>query len=78
MDWTFIVTIAAITGTVANIYKKQWCFIIWVLTNTFWCIYDYSIGAKWQALQFLVYTGLAVWGLIQWRCNRDKRADSKK
>jgi len=77
MDYTFLITIAAIIGTVANIYKKQWCFIIWPFTNTIWCIYDFSIGAKWQAIQFLVYAGLSVWGLIQWRKSRTENRSDK-
>ena len=30
MDWTWAVTAASIVGTVANIYKKRWCFIVWL------------------------------------------------
>jgi nicotinamide riboside transporter PnuC len=67
MDWTICVTIASLIGTIANIYKKQWCFIIWLFTNSFWCVYDFLNGLYSQSLLFLVYTGLAVWGLIKWR-----------
>jgi hypothetical protein len=66
MDWTFLITIAAIVGVIANIKKKKWCFIIWIFTNAAWCVYDYSIGAYWQSVLFLVYFLLAIWGLIEW------------
>jgi nicotinamide riboside transporter PnuC len=67
MDWTIGVTIASLIGTIANIHKKQWCFAVWLFTNCFWCIYDFSKGLYSQSLLFFVYTGLAIWGLVKWR-----------
>lgn len=67
MDWTFLIAAAALVGTVANVYKKQWCFAVWVVTNTAWAVYDYWIGARWQAVQFTVYDVISVWGLIKWK-----------
>jgi len=69
IDWTWAVTAASLIGTVANIKKYSWCFIIWFFTNAIWAIYDYHIGAKAQSFQFAVYTGLAVWGIYEWRKN---------
>lgn len=66
-DFMWMVTAASIIGTVANIYKKSWCFILWFFTNSIWCIYDYVIGAYAQSALFLVYVGLAVWGIYEWR-----------
>lgn len=66
-DFMWMVTAASIIGTVANIYKKSWCFILWFFTNSLWCIYDYVIGAYAQSALFLVYVGLAVWGIYEWR-----------
>ena len=66
-DWSILITIASIIGTIANIYKKRWCFIIWLFTNGFWCIYDLTIGAYSQAILFAIYFGLAIHGLIKWR-----------
>jgi nicotinamide riboside transporter PnuC len=67
MIWTWLITIAAIIGVIANIYKKPWCFVIWLLTNCSWCIIDFTAGLFAQAFLFAVYAVLAVWGLIQWR-----------
>jgi len=67
MNWTWLITIASITGTVANIYKKRWCFIIWLFTNSLWMIIDFYQGLYAQSFLFAVYTALAIWGLIQWR-----------
>lgn len=67
MSWTWLITIASITGTVANIYKKRWCFIIWLFTNSLWMIVDFYQGLYAQSFLFAVYVALAIWGLIQWR-----------
>lgn len=67
MDYTYIVTIASVIGTVANVYKKQWCFIIWLFTNSFWCVFDFMHGLYGQALLFAVYVLLAVLGLVKWK-----------
>jgi nicotinamide riboside transporter PnuC len=67
VTWTWFVTIASIIGTIANIYKKRWCFIIWLFTNSLWMIVDFYQGLYAQSFLFAVYVCLAVWGLIQWR-----------
>ena len=69
--FTWAITAASIVGTVANIYKKQWCFIIWLFTNAAWMIVDFVSGMYAQSALFAVYTGLAVWGLIQWGRKKD-------
>lgn len=66
MTWTWLITIAAIIGTVANIYKRPWCFAIWLVTNSLWMAVDYMAGMYAQAFLFAVYVVLAVWGLIKW------------
>jgi hypothetical protein len=65
-DFTWLITIASIVGTVANIYKKQWCFAIWLVTNAAWMIVDFCAGMYPQAALFSVYVCLAVWGLVKW------------
>ena len=67
LDWTFAVTAASIVGTVANIYKRPWCFAVWLVTNSIWCVYDWRIGARGQSVLMFVYVLLAIWGLIRWR-----------
>lgn len=66
MDWTWAITAASIIGTVANIYKKRFCFIIWLFTNSAWLIIDLRAGLYAQAFLFGIYVLLAVWGLAQW------------
>ena len=70
MDYSILITIASLIGTIANIYKKRWCFLIWLFTNSAWCIYDFSKGLYSQAFLFFIYTCLSVWGLIKWKSSK--------
>ena len=76
MDWSISITIASLIGTVANIYKKRFCFIIWLFTNSLWCLYDFTKGLYSQSLLFFIYTLLSIWGLVKWR--GDKGVNKKK
>lgn len=67
MHWTWLITIASIIGTIANIYHKRWCFWIWLFTNSIWMIVDLRAGLYAQAFLFSVYVALAVWGLCKWK-----------
>lgn len=67
MAWTWLITLASILGTIANIYKKRWCFIVWLFTNSIWMAVDFYQGLYAQAFLFAVYAMLAVWGLVQWK-----------
>ncbi len=63
----YAVTVISIIGTLANAYKKRWCFFVWAFTNTYWCIYDIYIGAYSQAILYAVYLAICAKGLIEWR-----------
>jgi len=70
MIW--ILTILSLIGVVANIYKKQWCFIIWAFTNFAWMIIDFLNGLPEQSALFALYFILAIWGLYKWKKGGDK------
>ncbi len=57
----------SLVGVVLNIKKKTECFVIWLVTNASWTVYDFSIGAYAQSFLFSIYTVLAVYGLYEWR-----------
>ena len=76
MDWSVSITIVSLIGTIANIYKKQWCFIIWLFTNSSWCFYDYTKGLYSQCFLFFIYTLLSIWGLVKWRGDESGRKES--
>ncbi len=72
IDWTWIITILAIIGTIANIKRKAWCFWIWLVTNSIWIIVDYRAGLYAQAFLFCVYFSLSIWGLWEWQGSQVK------
>jgi len=63
----WIVTGASLIGTVANVYKKTWCFWVWIPTNVLWVIYDIWIGADAQGALMATYVVLAILGWCEWR-----------
>jgi len=73
MDYTWVITLISIIGVIANIYKKTWCFILWIFSNFTWMVIDYNAGLYAQSFLFLVYFLLAIWGLIQWSREQDER-----
>jgi nicotinamide riboside transporter PnuC len=62
----WVVTGLSILGTVLNIKKVKWCFWVWLFTNLSWCIYDVIIKNYAQSVLFAVYTGLAIYGIVEW------------
>lgn len=62
----WLITGLSLIGVIANIYKKRWGFLVWMVTNSIWCIYDYYIGAYAQSFLFLTYFILAIWGWFKW------------
>lgn len=71
MDFTILITIASLIGTIANVYKKRYCFKIWLVTNFVWCIYDFQKGLYSQALLFLIYFIMAIVGIRKWRADNE-------
>lgn len=64
---TYIITALTIIGTVANSFQKRWCFVVWIITNVFWIIYNLSIQQQAQALLYVVNLITSIIGLIKWR-----------
>lgn len=67
--FTALLTVLAIVGVVLNIKKHHSCFYIWFFTNASWAVVDFYKGIPMQGLLFTVYTGLAVYGIYEWRKN---------
>jgi nicotinamide riboside transporter PnuC len=57
----------SITATVANVYKRRWCFWLWAATNAVWCAIDFAAGIYSQSALFAVYCVLSIWGAAKWR-----------
>ena len=75
-NFAYLFTAASIVGTVANSFQKRWCFIIWAITNTFWCIYNFINGSYAQALLYAFNFAMAIIGL--WRWSKIKKQGNNK
>jgi len=66
MDWTIIVTIVTICATIANVKKKSWSFILYIITDVVWFVVDYRAGLYGQSILFVGYIIIAFWGWYEW------------
>lgn len=64
MDWTWIVTAAAMAGAVLNAQGRLGAAsLIWLLTNSVWMVVDYKAGLIPQACLYLFFIGTALYGI---------------
>ena len=64
---SWLITGLSLFGVILNIKKQRSCFVIWFFTNSFWCVYDWHIGAYSQSALFFVYALLAARGMREWK-----------
>lgn len=69
LEWG--VTGVSLVGTVANLYRRWWCFPLWVVSNAAWAAYDIYKGAYPQVALMVVYAALAIWGWQKWKRESD-------
>ena len=69
----FIFTATSIVGTLANSFQKKWCFYVWMVTNTFWCIYNTVNSQYAQALLYLFNFCTCVIGIVKWKGSNDAK-----
>ena len=70
MSWsslTWLITLASLTGAFFNARKSIVGFYIWIVANLSWVVYDLWINEYSQAVLFLAYTGITIYGIITWR-----------
>lgn len=63
----YLATLCSIIGTVANSFQKRWCFVVWICTNIFWCVFNIANDSYAQALLYGFNFAMAVIGLIKWK-----------
>lgn len=69
--FAFLVTAASIVGTCANSLQKKWCFYVWMVTNAFWCVYNFIAGQYAQALLYMFNFVMCVVGIAKWKGERE-------
>ena len=63
---TWICAALSLYGTYLNIKQDRDGFIFWMIANTFWIWYNYSIGTYALSVQFGIYLILAYMGYRSW------------
>lgn len=64
---TWLLTALSIFGVILNTRQDRRCFYVWIVTNSCWAVTDFAKGLPAQGTMFLLYLGLSIWGLYQWR-----------
>ncbi len=69
--WLFVVL--SLLGNVLVI-KKNWLgYVLWLITNSAWILYNYYLGIYSQATLFTIYNILALYGIYAWRFQTVKK-----
>lgn len=68
----WIVTIICLVGTVLNVKKIRFCFILWTIGNLLWLALDLYNHLYSRALLDIIQLILAVWGYIAWKNEKNK------
>lgn len=63
---TIFVTVVSLTGTILNTYRNKWGQAFWCVSNLYWVVYDFKMGAYAQGFLFFVYFLLSVKGMLVW------------
>lgn len=74
--FTWTATVIALIGTVLNCKQIKWCFVLWLITNAMWFVWDIFIGLYNRAIMDSVQFVLAGWGLYEW--SKGEKQCSKK
>jgi len=67
VDWSWFITALAVFATWLNTSQNIFCFIIWLGTNAFWCVYNCKRQSYSLSVLFFIYFLLAIRGLILWQ-----------
>jgi len=62
-----IVTAVALVGLIFNIRRRRVCFVLWLLSNGYWCYYNFAAGEYAQAVLFAVFFVVSIIGFFAWR-----------
>ena len=64
---SYVATIIAIIGTIANSLKLRWSFYVWIISNSFWIGYNLYNDQRSQAALYAVNLITCIIGLIKWQ-----------
>lgn len=62
----WIVFLIALAGAVLNVLEKRVCFLLWMVSNGTWLIYNCDGGEIEQAATYAIFFAVSIWGWIAW------------
>lgn len=65
--FSWLLTILSVIGAIRNAQGKIDGFIIWLVSNSGWVVYDIVTNQPAQIALFSVYTIITIYGLYKWR-----------
>jgi len=65
INW--LVALVTLTGAILNVYRKRYCFVLWMFTNIYWLIHNYLIMEYAQSALAIVFLSLSIFGWIKWK-----------
>lgn len=74
--WT--ATVVCLAGTVINVKRVNWCFVLWAVGETMWLCHDIGAEAYARAVLDFVGLALAVWGAWENLIRRSTTITSNK
>jgi len=66
---TWLNTLFSIYGNFLVINKRKEGFIVWIISNILWVCIDFKMGLDAQAMLFIVYTFISIYGYTKWKEN---------
>ena len=71
--WSF--SIFNIFGTILNVKRSYWSFVIWTLCNIFWLLYDIFSHQYARVLSDIINLTTSTWGIFEWSKNKNEYGD---
>ncbi|MDR1364783.1 MAG: nicotinamide mononucleotide transporter [Oscillospiraceae bacterium] len=66
-DYSWLLAMLSITGTIFNVKKKVICFYLWAIGEVFWIMLDFKNSCYGRVFLDTVHFGMAVWGIYDWQ-----------
>ena len=63
---TWLLTIVSLIGNYLNCRKVRVCFVIWLICNVGWLVYDIANAIYARAILDIVQSAFCVYGYYEW------------
>lgn len=71
--WSF--SLFNIFGTILNVKRNYWSFVIWTLCNIFWLFYDIFSHQHARVFVDAINLTTSTWGIFEWYKNKNEYGD---